>query len=93
MNNEIVSNIKSVITNLRQSNTVFDDTVYRDLNTLIDTIDDYDCDLIKEHYDTVFNACIDDSTNKYLNNALQYMQLVISEFDSEIRFIDINEYL
>lgn len=91
MNTEIKSNIESIITNLRQSNTVFSESLYNDLNEFINNEDDLD--LITEHYDDVFNACIDDNTNKYLNTALQYMQLVMSEYDDEIRFIDINEYL
>jgi hypothetical protein len=94
----IITNINNIIINLRESNTEFDNALYNDLNTLIEelntnNIDDCDCDLINEYYNEVFNACIDDNTNKSLNTALHYMQLVMSEFDDEIRFIDINEYL
>jgi len=88
------------------SEDLFNIELHEDLNTLIDelsvkSIDDCDIDLIREYYDTVLNAYADnyknDTTsleyNEYLDTALQYMQLVISEIDSETRFIDYKEYL
>jgi len=80
--------------------------LHEDLNTLIDelsvkSIDDCDIDLIREYLDTVLNVYADNyknnttslEYNEYLDTALQYMQLVISEIDSETRFIDYKEYL
>jgi len=102
MNSEIINNLESAINSIEQfekeTNTSIRKLAIADIDTLIDqlseyTIDECDIDLVLESHDEIFEYCIKYSDNKSINDALQYVQLVISEFDSEIRFIDINEYL
>ena len=104
--NNLESVLNNIAEYEQYSEDYFNIELHEDMNTLIDelavnSIEDCNEDLIREYYDEVFTVYCENRAynkdnaeyNKYLKTALDYMQLVISEFDSEIRFIDINEYL
>ena len=106
MINDINTVLENIAKYEELSEDLFCIELHEDLNTLIDelsvkSIDDCDIDLILEYLDTVLNVYADNYNNnttcleynEYLDTAMIYMQYVIKEFDSEIRFIDYKELL
>lgn len=106
MINDINTVLENIAKYEELSEDLFCIELHEDLNTLIDelsvkSIDDCDIDLILEYLDTVLNVYADNyknnttslEYNEYLDTAMIYMQYVIKEFDSEIRFIDYKELL